>query len=163
MLIARLALSGGPAWGLIGAGSLLLVAVALTGWQLLETRQALGKCEGKIESADGKAADNAEAVEIIRDRLVTCLDDHAADLLAQRDADREHARRIEQLTITVARERAARDRLYETDDDCAAGRACRVCEPIAERLRDTAKPGPESERGRGSGANADPARARRAN
>lgn len=155
---ARIALSGGPAWALVGASTLMAAGLALTGWQLLETREALGQCRGKIESADDKASENAEAVEIVRDRLVACLDDHTADLQAQRDADRAYNQRIQQLSRAVAQQRAERDRLYETDDDCARWRACRVCDPIADSLRQSAG---SAEDESGGNTQADPSADRR--
>lgn len=134
-MLSRLAVSGGAAWGLIGAGLSLLALSALLGWQLLQTRESLGECKGDRTSHIETATINAEAVVAIRDRLALCLEEQAADLEAIRQADAAREQRINQLQRQVEAARAERGRIYETDEDCRAWGAGPVCAAIADSLR----------------------------
>ena len=134
---AGLALTGGPAWALISASGLLVAGLGLTGWQLLEAREALGKCQGDKTSHIETATTNREAVVAMRDRLTVCLADQAADARAQAAATETHAREISQILADFAREQTERERLDEIEQ-CAAWRAGVVCDALADRLRHAA-------------------------
>jgi hypothetical protein len=136
---ARLVMSGGPAWALIGFTAAMAAGLIFTSVQLLNAREALGECRGDKTSHIETATTNAEAVDAMRGRLAQCLDEQGADLRAQAEATENYSRRLRELTELVTRERAERDRIYE-GDECAAWAAELVCSDLDQRLRN---PGPQ--------------------
>ena len=134
---ARLALTGGPAWAMLGASALLLAGLGFTTWQLLDAREALGECRGDKTSHIETATTNRDAVTAMRDRLAICLNEHAADARAQAVATETHTRQISQMLADFAREQNERERLDEIEQ-CAQWRAGVVCDALADRLRNAA-------------------------
>lgn len=136
-MLARSMITGKALGPLLIATGLLVAGLGVTGWQLLETREALGECRGDRRSHIETATTNAEAVQVVRERLAQCLAEQGADLRAQAEASEIHAREVARIAGQLARERQERDRLNELDE-CEEWRTVAVCGPIADRLRDTA-------------------------
>lgn len=143
-----------------------IAAVVLAGycWHLQGTvrdlRADLRKAEGDVRLAQVDATEkgrdllieteNARIARVSNDALASALtevrEQARKNLEIAREADARAARASEALRIAAdtirhqaAQEAAYRDRLYESDPDCAVLRTVPVCPGIADRLRESAR------------------------
>lgn len=121
-------------WAAIGA---LVLIVGIQYKTIQSKSEAVGKARADHKAAVQAAADNKATAMDLAERLRAEVERNKLDVAAQDAADKALEDRLAELNRTIRDERAARDEIYSTDQDCSDWRAAPVCPAISDRLRGT--------------------------
>lgn len=113
----------------------LATLVGVQSCRLQDAREDVGQAEARFQNALQAAINNEQTAFDLAARLRAEVERNKADAAAQEKANQTLEDRLAAIQKQSQDERAARDEIYATDQDCSDWRAAPVCPAIAGRLR----------------------------